>query len=524
MAADPFNSLTGYTVGIPAIQVVNNQGVVVGNVNANYVITGSLFTDNLRYSNGQRYVPGLNTQLVFNSSNAFGASPNLTFNSTTNFLSVTNLSVPGTTNLGDASQVSILGGENGYVLQTDGMGTLTWTAQTGGGGGNGAPGGSNTQVQFNSEGSFAGDPGFTYNNITNILSVGTVNSNFVGNLTGVASNAVVANTVSASAQPNITSVGVLTSLGVSGQVQALRFQGSGANLTNIPAANIVGSIPLAINVSGNDQPNITSLGTLTTLTVAGNTLSANINASNRMTAGNLFVTGNASLSGNFSMNTGRLIANGNINFTNAVSVNLGDVSRLQISGGFADQVLTTDGTGNLSWTDGGGGGGNGSPGGSNTAVQFNYNGVFQGSPYFTFNNVSNTVQVGGNLIANSFQMGSGVYQWSSSRVYFATTASTGAGQLLFSIPVSQVSGVEFEIIATDAVGGSRQFAKISSLYYSGTVEFNEYASLFVNGGVGNFDVAFNPGTIIDPPSLDLTVTPSTAHSTVYKMLITIYAP
>jgi hypothetical protein len=95
---------------------------------------------------------------------------------------------------------------------------------------------------------------------------------------------------------------------------------------------------------------------------------------------------------------------------------------------------------------------------------------------------------------------------------------------LFSIPVSQVSGVEFEIIATDSVGGSRQFAKISSLYYSGTVEFNEYASLFVNGGVGNFDVAFNPGTIIAPPSLDLTVTPSTSHNTVYKMLITIYAP
>ena len=447
MASELFNTLSGYSVGIPAIQVVNNQGVVVGNVNTTYVISSSVFTDNLRYSNGQRYVPGSNTQIAFNSSNIFGASPNLTFNSTTNFLQVTNLSVPGTTNLGDASQVSILGGENGYVLQTDGMGSLTWTAQTGGGGGNGSPGGSNTQVQYNSGGTFAGDPGFTYNDITNTLTVGTVNSNFVGNLTGVASNALVANTVLISSQPNITSVGILTSLGVSGQVEALTFQGSGANLTNIPAANIVGSVPLSVNVTGNNQSNITSLGTLTTLTVSGNTLSANINASNRMTAGNLFVTGNASLSGNFSMNTGRLMANGNIDFTNAVSVNLGDVYQLQIA-----------------------------------------------------------------------------YHWSSSQVYFATTVSMSANQVLYSIPVAQISGVEFEIIGTDATGASRQSVKISSVYYNGTVQYTEYASLYINGGVGNFDVIFNPGTINDPPSLDLTVTPSTVNNTVYKMLITVYAP
>jgi hypothetical protein len=523
MAADQFNSLTGYTVGIPAVQVVNSSGIVVGNVNSNYVIAGSVFTDNLRYGNGQRYVPGSNTQLVFNNANTFGASPNLTFNSTTRFLEVTNLSVPGTTNLGDATQVSILGGENGYVLQTDGMGSLSWTAQTGGGGGNGSPGGANSQVQYNSEGTFAGSPGFTYNNVSGVLNVNTVNSNFVGNLSGYASNAVVANTVSASAQPNITSVGVLNSLGVSGQVQAIIFQGSGANLTNIPAANIVGSIPLTVHVSGNDQPNITSVGTLISLDVAGNASVANITASNRATTGNLIVTGNASVGGNFSMNTGRLIANGTIDFHNATSVNLGEVSQLHIAGGYSNQVLTTDGTGNLTWTDGGGGG-NGSPGGGNTAVQFNYEGNFLGSPYFTFDNVTHTVQVAGNLIANSFQLGSGVYHWSSSQVYFATTVTMTSGQVLYSIPVSQISGVEFEIIATDATGGSRQSQKLSSLYYNGTVSYTEYASLFVNGGVGNFDVIFNPGTIISPPSLDLTVTPSTSNTVVYKMLITVYAP
>lgn len=524
MAAEMFNSLTGYSVGIPAVQIVNDAGVIVGNVNTNYVVANSIFTDNLRYSNGQRYVSGANTQVMFNNNGNLGASPNLTYDNVTNFLEVTNLAVPGTTNLGDISQVSILGGINGFVLQTDGMGTLSWTAQSGGnGGGNGTPGGANSQVQFNNEGSFGGAHGFTYNTVTNILNVNTVQSNFIGNLNGVASTALVANVVSSNSQPNITSVGVLTSLGVSGPVQAISFEGDGGKLSNIASGNIVGPVPLSTNVSGNSQSNITSVGTLVSLNVSGNISSANINASNRASLGNVFITGNTSLSGNFSMNSGRLIANGNIDFHNATSVNLGDASHVNISGGFANQVLTTDGTGNLSWTDGGGGG-NGTPGGSNTQVQFNYDGQFRGSQYFTFDNVNHIVQVGGNLVANSFQMGSGVYQWSSSSVYFATTVSMSPNQLLYSIPISQISGVEFEIIATDPVGQSRQFAKLSSVYYNGTVEFTEYASLFVNGGVGNFDVIFNPGTIIAAPSLDLLVTPSTSNHTTYKMLITQYAP
>lgn len=521
MAADPFNSLSGYTVGIPPVPVVSNVGTVVANVNNDYVIANSVFTDNLRYSNGQRYVPGSNTEIVFNSSNTFGSSANLTFNSTTNFLSVTNLAVPGTTNLGDVSQVSILGGLNGYFLQTDGLGTLSWVAGTGGGS-NGTPGGSNTQVQYNDSGSFGGSPGFTFNENTNTLNVGNVVSNFYGTLYGTATSATTAGTVTNAAQPNITSVGVLTGLGVSGQIEALMFQGNAANLFNIPAGNVVGTIPLANRVADNAQPNITSVGTLTSLNVSGNTTSANIFGSNRVTAGNLFVTGNTSLGGNVSMNTGTFISNGNVNF-NGPEVEIGDVSNLKIFGGFAGQVLTTDGTGNLSFTDGGGGGG-GNPGGANTAVQYNQNGAFGGSPFFTFNNVTNSVTVSGNLIANTVQIGSGAYKWSTSQVYFAQTVSMAPNQVLYSIPVADISGVEFEIIATDAVDGSRQFCKISSIYYNGIVQFNEYASLFVNGGVGNFEVDFTAGNVVIPPSLQLLVTPSTAQSVTYKMLITIYAP
>jgi hypothetical protein len=68
------------------------------------------------------------------------------------------------------ANLHITGGSNGYVLQTDGTGNLTWTAQTGGTG-NGTPGGANTQVQFNDAGTFGGQAGFTFDKTSNVLSV-----------------------------------------------------------------------------------------------------------------------------------------------------------------------------------------------------------------------------------------------------------------------------------------------------------------------------------------------------------------
>ena len=517
MIAYPFNSLGGYTIGIPPVTVVNSSGTVVANVNNDNVLANTVLTNNLKYSNGAPYVPGSNTQLIFNNSNLFGASANLTFNSTTNFLSTTNLAVTGITQLGNVGNVSILGGENGYFLQTDGTGNLTWTVGSNGGGGNGTPGGANTQVQYNNAGSFGGDAGFTYNENTNTLSIGNVNSNFFGNLTGIASNATAAVTVTANAQPNINSVGILTTLAVSGQVAAGIFQGSGANLTNLPAANLVGSVPLAVSVSNSAQPNITSVGTLTTLNVSGNISGANISSSNRMSTANLFVTGNTTVGGNITMTTGTFNSNGNV-VLNGSSIGLGNVSNVKIQGGLSGQILTTDGAGNLSFANSA----SRNPASPNASVQYNSNGNFGGSAFFTFDDVNKNLNVNGNLTANSLQLGSGSFAWSTSFVFFATTNSSSA-QVLYSVPLANISGVDFEIISTAPSGPSRQFCKINSLYYNGIVQFNEYASLFVNGGVGNFEVAYYGGNISFPPSLQLKITPNTSSTVSYKMLITTYA-
>ncbi len=104
-----------------------------------------------------------------------------------------------------------------------------------------------------------------------------------------ATSATTSGTVTTSAQPNITSVGTLTVLGVNGIVTAQSFtantglfNGDGGGLSNVAAANIsgivanatyatsAGSSALALDITGANQPNITAVGTLTNLTVSGN--------------------------------------------------------------------------------------------------------------------------------------------------------------------------------------------------------------------------------------------------------------
>ena len=118
------------------------------------------------------------------------------------------------------------------------------------------------------------------------------------------------------------------------------------------------------------QPNINTLGTLSSLSVSGN---ANI-------SGNASFTSNANFTG------------ANINFSN--------ISNLHIQGGSLGYYLRTDGSGNLEWAAGGGGGGGGSPGGVNTSVQFNDAGSFGANLGFTFNKVTGILTVPSLTVSN----------------------------------------------------------------------------------------------------------------------------
>ena len=101
------------------------------------------------------------------------------------YLTVDNASLGNIGNITiDVANLHISGGSNGYVLQTDGAGNLTWTAQTGGMG-NGVPGGTNTQVQYNDAGAFGGTAGFTFDNTSNTLSAVKINTTDVFNSNGI---------------------------------------------------------------------------------------------------------------------------------------------------------------------------------------------------------------------------------------------------------------------------------------------------------------------------------------------------
>lgn len=137
----------------------------------------------------------------------------LLFNNSGNVDGVSNTSVTsGTLTFSNLSNLKIDGGTNGYFLQTDGAGNLTWAA--GGGGGNGSPGGSNTQIQYNDSGLFGGTVGFTFNKTSN--NVAMPNSLSVTN--AITANTVTSNTLTINTLSNLGNVAnVKISGGVSGQ-------------------------------------------------------------------------------------------------------------------------------------------------------------------------------------------------------------------------------------------------------------------------------------------------------------------
>lgn len=93
------------------------------------------------------------------------------------------------------------GGTNGYFLQTDGTGVTSWAAA--GGGGGGSPGGTNTQVQYNSAGTFAATAGFTFDGTSQIT---------LGVATSSLGSIVLAGSTSGTTtlQPSVAASGTLT--------------------------------------------------------------------------------------------------------------------------------------------------------------------------------------------------------------------------------------------------------------------------------------------------------------------------
>ena len=400
-------------------------------------------------------------------------------------------------------------GSRGSTGSTGPAGATGTTGPLGPAGATGAtgianPAGSNTQIQFNNNSVFGATSNLTFNSSNNLF---VVNGNTqTGNIT------ITGNVLSSlRVNGNITAANVLIANVADGTAPI-------SVLSTTRVANLnVDSAGIANTVNDSAQPNITSVGTLISLAVTGTTTSGNFSTNGLTSTGRLNVTsGNANINAN-----ANLIVSGNANFANSANVNLGSNSNVHISGGIDGYVLSTDGFGNLTWIESGGGGGF-PPGGSNTQVQYNNNGVFGGNPNFTYNSVTGNLQIAGNVIANSLVLGAGVYKFSYSNVYFATTNSPAANQDILSIPTTNLAGVDFTIISTQPSANIRNITKMSAVIIGTSVNYVEFSTLPVNGYIGDFSINYFPGNITSDPALVLRLTPQSADLQSHKMQITTY--
>lgn len=427
------NAITQRIEELPAGDNLNLTSSNISNV-TNIVAVGNIYANNfIGNVQGNLLVPGSNTQVIFNLNDEAGASPNLTFNGTV--LNVIGNIISLNANLGNLASANYFSG------------------------------------------SFIGD-GSKLINLTASNITGTVANAAYATNAGLATTAITAGTVTNSSQPNITSIGILNSLSVSGNSNLANLAVSGA----FSAANI--------NLTGNIN-------------------SPNINAEN------LYV--NSYFKTNSSSNTWFF---GNVNALHAPILNLGNTSHLRISGGTANYVLTTDGTGNVRWD---AASVSGNPGGNNKTIQYNDNGIFNGSNSFTFDENSNTVTVAGDFVTNTLQIGTGVNKFSKMVVYYTTTLTNDPNQVIWENDALDVIGVDFVLFATNETANARQTSKISSLILDSSVAFNEYSGLQINGGVGNFSVVYAPGNIFVPNKIQLVVSPNSSTLTKYNLMITQYA-
>jgi hypothetical protein len=177
----------------------------------------------------------------------------------------------------------------------------------------------------------------------NVGYLGAASGTFTGNVSaGNISATGISGTLTTNAQPNITSVGTLTSLSVTGNVSA-----GNVSATDVSGTTLGGTLTTAA------QPNITSVGTLTSLAVTGNANVGNLGVAKVVATGN--VEANYFI-GNGALLTGidaTLISNGSANvrtFANAnVSISAaGNANIIVVTGTGAEVAGTLTVTGNVS--------------------------------------------------------------------------------------------------------------------------------------------------------------------------------
>jgi hypothetical protein len=328
--------------GLNGQQLISNGsgGVYWGNYIPNSIVNG---TSNVRVLNNGNVTISVNSNpnVVVVSDNSVSINSNL---SVGNINVANNISVLGNSDLGSNSNVTMRGGEFGWLLTTDGNGQLFWKdpCQLGCGGGGGTTAGVNQII--------AG------NNITISPALGT---------------GVVTIDADLEIQPQI--------------VFTAPINGFAQSFINPNIATFQNNTYALVSVNGVIQNPSDYVITGTTLTITNNLNVGDIVQIGPTGGGGAGGTGTVTqVVGNggglgFTL-TGTVTSNGNITLNTPTALdlrntlNIGNVSLINLNGN-GSTYLSGDGL----WKQL-----SGFPGGPNSAIQFNNNGVFDGSPSATY--------------------------------------------------------------------------------------------------------------------------------------------
>jgi len=158
--------------------------------------------------------------------------------------------------------------------------------------------------------------------------------------------------------------------------------------------------------------------------------------------------------------------------------------------------------------------------GYSTYILFNTAGTVDANQNCTFNKATNTFSItNGRILANSYTLGTGINEFSTTTALHMVTSTTSTDQILTTVDATTVCSMDYMIIATTTTSPYyRQTSKIMATSLNGDVGYYEYGTIDVpqnSPGVADFKVVYNNGNI------NLTVTPSTTNVN-YKIMITSY--
>ena len=271
---------------------VSSGNIITANVNAGTQVVAPILVSNI--ATGTAPFTVTSTTRVANLNAATSGVAN-----TVNDAAQANI-----TSVGTLTSLSVSGNANIGNIGTGGLVTATGNIT----GANISTGGVVSAV-----GNITGGNIKTSNQFISTLATGT--APFVVSSTTTVANlsvatATTAGTVTTAAQPNITSVGTLTSLGVNGTVTAVAFTantgvftGNANGISSVQAANIVGTTLSSTVVSSS----LTATGVLTTLSVSGTATVGNLSTAGNVITPNLTTGANTTagnITGNWTLTTG----------------------------------------------------------------------------------------------------------------------------------------------------------------------------------------------------------------------------